>query len=379
MTFYLGVFFSLWGGVLLEKRANRIIYSLEILAFILFVGVAGLRFETGNDWLVYRDFYNTLPNLLTDSVLDVDWFEFEPFYIALNLLFKPFLNFEYFTCLVVFINACCILYFCKTQGCSFLCFFAYYFALGYLATQMAAIRHSLAISILLVSFVWLLRGSTVRSLCGTLVSCCFHASAALFIPLIIIIKCRPRPNHVVFFVVTGSVIVFFALRAVPEYISEIFPVIGRLAYYVEKSSYDQISLGALEYIIFNIFLLRWSSFNLKLGVNILSYWGTAYLLLFEIGCWFLPVLWTRLMPLVLIFQSGMFFRGYLGSRLNILAVSGVFLFFSVALFRQLSDPALISYIPYQNFIVEELFGFSPGDGEERFLESLELHIDRNVR
>ncbi|MNF77464.1 hypothetical protein D3C84_596120 [compost metagenome] len=44
----------------------------------------------------------------------------------------------------------------------------------------------------------------------------------------------------------------------------------------------------------------------------------------------------------------------------------------------LLDPAFISYVPYQN-VISQALGTDSGDGERRFYEALDAHIDRNVK
>ena len=53
-------------------------------------------------------------------------------------------------------------------------------------------------------------------------------------------------------------------------------------------------------------------------------------------------------------------------------------FSGLYLFKQLSDPAYVSYVPYQNLVIEEAFNINVGDGERRFFNALDIHIDRNV-
>lgn len=57
----------------------------------------------------------------------------------------------------------------------------------------------------------------------------------------------------------------------------------------------------------------------------------------------------------------------------------ILMFISLSvLAKNFLDPAFVSYVPYQN-VISEALGTDKGDGERRFYEALEAHIDRNVK
>ena len=65
MTLYFVVFALLWSGFALRAACVRSLNVVDIIALLVFVLVAGQRFETGNDWVIYRDHFSAMQNYMT--------------------------------------------------------------------------------------------------------------------------------------------------------------------------------------------------------------------------------------------------------------------------------------------------------------------------
>ena len=57
MIFYFAVALILWLFTLLDIQNGILRPLLRVCAFFLLVGVAGLRFDTGYDWMVYEQVF----------------------------------------------------------------------------------------------------------------------------------------------------------------------------------------------------------------------------------------------------------------------------------------------------------------------------------
>ena len=377
----MGAYFSIFFLLMLLHSAEifdrRWSLPIDIFALIIFVLFGGLRFETGNDWVFYRDFYHELPNILLQSAGAIDWSIFEPLYVLLSLVSKVFFDFNWFVFFVVLFNGLVLFMFCKKNDAPFAGVFSIYFAWIYLASQMAQIRHSLAISFALISFHYALRGRYILVAFFFLASVGFHSSTVLFLPIYFLMRLKPR-FMASYLLIIFSTLFFYLLfnYGFSEYLSSV-PFLSKIEFYINTSNYSKISIGSLLYIVINLLFLFYLHRCEDSHLKYLSFWATVYLVVFQVGLWFYPIFWNRIMALVILFQAS--FLCYNFSKTKLLNIYFIVMVFSgLYLFKQLSDPAYVSYVPYQNLVIEEAFNINVGDGERRFFNALDIHIDRNV-
>ena len=105
--------------------------------------------------------------------------------------------------------------------------------------------------------------------------------------------------------------------------------------------------------------------------NRLIEWSVFYLIFFQIVLWVFPIFWSRVQVFVLTIQACVIAR-YVVSGRNFLLFSFGMIISLFVLFRSLSSPAFVSYIPYQSYWIDEIFFDSDSnDGEARYFEALE--------
>lgn len=377
MGAYFAVFFLLIFLHFVEMFDRRWLLPIDLLALIVFVLFGGLRFETGNDWVFYRDFYDELPNILFQSAGGIDWNTFEPLYVLLSLVSKTFIDFGWFIFIIILFNGLVLFLFCQKNDAPFAGVFSIYFAWIYLASQMAAIRHSIAISFILISFHYALRARHIFAISFFLISIGFHFSTILFVPLYLLMHFKPK-------FITSFLLIFFSSLFFYLFFNSFFldffasmPIMSKVVFYVKTSSYSKISTGSVIYIALNLLFLFYLSRCEDSYLKSLSCWATVYLLSFQLGLWFYPVYWNRIMVLVVVFQASFLCINFINHKLFFYYIITIIIC-GLFLFKQLSDSASISYVPYQNVIIEEAFNVNNGEGERRFFEALDVHVDRNV-
>lgn len=381
MLTYLALAFFLWAisfATMIERRERT---SLSFISLAVFIVFAGFRFETGNDWVIYRDAYDSLPNFLFESINTIDWFQFEPLYVVLSFLLKPILDFQFFQLAVVTFNALVLFWFCRKNETPFSGIFALYFCWIYLATQMATIRYSIAISFLLFALNFGLRKRFFFSMFFAVIAVGFHYSAALFIPIVYFSQ-RKFDFKAVFFLITLLMALAVGIKfELADYLLNL-GASEKINLYVLMSNYSTISAGSVIFIFINLGMIYFFSTK-KFAATFsperarLLILSTIYLLIFQIFLWFIPVFWGRVMILVITLQFlGCF--NYFKKHQSYAFFGLTALISMVVLYRQISDPAAISYVPYQNYIIDKVFQEDISDGEDRFYEALYIHMDRNV-
>lgn len=372
MLIYIVISILLWTLCAVESLAGRRVRELGVIAVLVFILFAGLRYETGNDWLVYRDLFDEIGGR-GGFGHSPEHENFEPLYLVLNAAFSSFAGFQAFMFFVAAFNGLVIYWFCRQFRVSATGVVSFYFGLVYLASQMAAIRHSLAVSLVLVAVVFAAKRKYVLSAFGVLIATGFHVSSVMFAPLLLLIRLE-RSSRILVGAVCFAIFLNLALAWILKSDLVSSPLLSKLIFYSEIEY--SVSLGSVVYIAFNMLFLVLVGRQEFGPITRLAYWGTAYLLLFQIALAATPVFWNRLQPLVVIFQ-GVFFSWYIIRTRNAPVYMACLLFSLIVLFRQLSDPAFISYVPYQD-VVSKAFNaeWIQGDGEARFERAIEQNRER---
>lgn len=379
MIAYFSVSLMLWILFLMsislgpDSRDSR---ALDFCALMLFVLFSGLRFETGNDWLIYKQDYESIE--VSDFFAFVQASSFEPLYLAVTFIFSQVVSFQTFLFLVSVFNGFILYRFCRFFGAGFSGVGAVCFCWTYLATNMATIRFSLSISLVLLAVLCWLEKDKFKSIFYTCLSVGFHSFSLAFMPLLLLSRVELKAS-MVFLILSGGVVFGLSFSYLLD--SGLFsyiPFSEKLLFYSEKSARSGISIGSLFYVALNGFFMiclfrdRFESVLLNL-----ARWSTLILLALQVGMWFLPVFWNRYQVLTVLIQAvyisfNFVRRGFMLETLALMLIS------LLVLAKFLLDPAFVSYVPYQN-VISEVLGTDRGDGERRFYEALDAHIDRNVK
>jgi len=380
MTFYLLIFTLLWFGMFLTVARGEILVPLEFVAFAIFVVVAGQRFETGNDWLTYRDHFIALQNFGFAGEDNPQFPAFEPLYVLLVWAMGYLCDFQTFLLLVALFNAAVLYRFARTWGASFLGVFAIYYAWLYLATQMATIRHSLAISLVLLALIAMIDRKRLKVLLLLIVASGFHLFSLVFLVLFAFFK-RDLNLRWALALLAGGVIAIYAVlyASWAGYLSWL-PFSEKITFYTDVAIVKHPSAGSLAYIVLNLIFFIWLMRSPGDGIRVrIAKWSVFYLLFFQVALWILPVFWNRVQIFTLIIQACVLSE-YFVRQQRLLSLLGVCMISLAMMVKFLADPAYISYIPYQSYWVDLLLpGTSRGDGEARFYEAIDANRERNVR
>ncbi|WP_395066837.1 EpsG family protein [Paraburkholderia silvatlantica] len=375
MTLYLIVFFALWGVFYISAVKGDIVVPFEYLALAIFIIFAGQRFETGNDWLTYRDHYLALQQFGFSGGDSPQFPAFEPLYVLTVWLSGHLFDFQTFLFIVAVFNGLILFWFAKVWGASFCGLAAIYYAWVYLATQMATTRYSLAMSFILLALICLAQSRRALAYALILVAAGFHFFSLAFIPIVLLIGRRLSFRLAILTLVIGFVFVHLVLLAVSSGALDSLPFSEKIVFYLDQATVKQISFGSVGYIGLNLAFFYWimkgEGVLIEDNKMLLVKWSMFYLLFFQVVVWMLPVFWNRVQIFVIVIQACVLSK-YMVDRRNVLFLLASAAISLAAFTKFLADPAFISYIPYQSYWVDKVLTDSAReDGTLRFMEAID--------
>lgn len=375
MTLYLVVFCALWGAFYISAVKGDIIVPFEYLALAIFIIFAGQRFETGNDWLTYRDHYLAIQQFGFSGGDSPQFPPFEPLYVLAVWLFGHFFDFQNFLFIVAAFNGLILFRFAKVWGASFCGLAAIYYAWVYLATQMATTRYSLAMSFILLALICIAQSRRILAYFMILLAAGFHFFSLAFIPIILLLGRRLSLRLAIFMLVIGFLLVHVVLIAVSSGALDAFPFSEKIVFYLDQATVKQISFGSVGYIGLNLIFFVWIMKGAGASIDDdkvrLVRWSMFYLLFFQVVVWMLPVFWNRVQIFAIVIQACVLSK-YMIDRRNVLFLMTSAAISLAAFTKFLVDPAFISYIPYQSYWVDKVLTDSAReDGAFRFMEAIE--------
>jgi hypothetical protein len=383
MLAYLAVAAILTGLAFIETgAAARIKWSAAIGATVMAL-FAGLRWETGTDWMEYQRYYDNLGSLVTQSL------RFEPGFAALTSLAHavglPFQG-------VLFLIACFTMWavyrvakvYCPRPALVLL----FYFGLVFMTAEMAVIRQTLGFSFLLLALVVRRENKLALPIALSIAAASIHTFCAVVAPLLFV---RVRPPTWLWWVV--SLVAGLGLAVTVSGFQAWTVVLGALADYLPEVAGVRAAQYAADSGVglspFALLLLAWHLAFLFLVTRRKRAAPPDQLYLFTVWIavativahtWFagLPLIWNRLMALSLLCEAIELARTYHGlfaTPLNRTAIIlGTGAASAGALALVLSRPESLPFVPYQfgpyYWVTGQL-----GDGRERYMIQLDRSTD----
>lgn len=379
MTLYFVVFVLLWSGFALQATRVRTLDAVDVIALLVFVLVAGQRFETGNDWVIYRDHFIAMQNYMAWGSEQLgDFPSFEPLYVLTAWIVGIFFDFQTFLLLVALFNGIILFRFSRFWRASFVGVCAIYYAWLYLGTQMATIRYSLAMSFLMLATMCAVvnRRWAATGLC--LIAAGYHLSVLAFVPLFVLFGRRITFARAAIILGVGYALVQALFYLVLSGMLAGVPFLDKLSLYLEAATISQLSWASWGYMALNIAFFIWVFACDKDDARWwVVQWSVFYLLFLEIVLWNIPIFWVRAQVFVIVIQACALV-GTIVTRRSVVSVLALACVSLAVFYRTIEDPAFISYVPYQSYWVNELFlGDAAHDGEARFYEAIERSRERN--
>lgn len=384
MGFYLLTALVLW-----ILSTPRVIGSGESGAGLLFSTIIiflffAFRYETGFDWMVYQQYFNAVKDsdfmALTGETVSM-----EPFYYLLNYIISRVGDFQLLLFVVATINIICAFKFFRYFNASTTFCFAFVFCWALLPMWMGTIRQSLAVSMAMIAIIKRVDGKNKSSLIFMMISILFQYSAIMYSFIYFnrvfsyLIKRSSVfvPAFFVFYLISPAGIGQFAVN----FISSLgIPFISdKLSIYVKFGASEK-SFGAILFSFTNCVLFFYS--RKVVNRNDLSgniFLSAIFVLIATQTLFFdFALIWNRILYLTCFIQAVLVYK----ILKNLIISNRIIVYFSVvslsmlSVYKLMSTDASIPFVPYQNYIVSDMFS-EKGDGEKRALLYYQLFEENN--
>lgn len=270
LYFIIFLYLTILGVKHLKYPTKKI--KLDILfVLLIFILLAGLRYEIGYDYFAYREYYEEckpISLLLSgnDKFLSIMFNGWEPGVVLFLSLLKEFFcdpQIVFFSSSVI----CSLLLFkslkkfCDSKTIFFSLLM--YFSFVYMYQEMHALRQALGASVFYYALSELAKGKKNRAFALTVAAGCFHYSLLLFVPLIFLMD--KRYNRKFEIIILISVLVIFVCRIrwivpVINYCASILPSLGivskLLAYTLDDSFERPFFITFVLYLMPYLYILK---------------------------------------------------------------------------------------------------------------------------
>lgn len=223
---------------LLIKDRRKFIILVAIQLFLILalreitVGVDLDNYLGGYNYISRMDFGELLSSLRPTGVSDLTWqFEYENGYTVLNWILSHMgLGFHGLLILCAAINVGSVSYFIYRYSKKPWISFLVYCALGFYMADFGLLRHSLALSMCLLSYCFLDRKRYFASALAFFLALCFHRTSILFVPmlLLLIIHIKDVTKKRFLYLLLGSLVVLaFAAPIYNNLLSNVMVSMGK--------------------------------------------------------------------------------------------------------------------------------------------------------
>ncbi|MFJ4433607.1 EpsG family protein [Pseudomonas sp. NPDC089395] len=369
---------EVWGA----PKARVTAGFLVLIAFIYFVFVAGFRDDTGYDWYVYKKIYEGVES--SDGLLAAIQFGNENgaetgFSVLLYLLGLCGVSFWGVQALVCLFNFYAFVRLNSLLGMGLVSGFFVYYCWLFLVLQMAVMRMSVALSLLILGMIALLRGRYLVFALLVAVSTTVHLFSLAIGVVVLCAKLRFSRTFVAS--VLSVVVILYGLGLdvfgigleqtlgyMPAFIASKVEIYLRTSQlYVRGAGeflYKLLMLGIFFYVFVRA---DWRNDLERYLVN-LGFIYIVFLFLF----WKYPVFHDRIKYFVLVPYFHLLLMVVMRQKIHERGLVGMgFMLISLAvLVHEVRGPLFYPYTPYYN-IAERWLGGQENDGEERTMKYYE--------
>jgi transmembrane protein EpsG len=362
-----------------DKKFNA--NSRNIVLFFLFLVfwlVAGLRYETGVDWPGYTIFFNhidNITNLFAGSFASIKNSEFEIGFTLLNSALKLFTNnVQVLFLLIAFVTNIMLFISLKNYSSHIFVSLMIYFSTLYFITDMDVIRQCIALNIFFYSLKYIIDKSIYKYFLVIFIASLFHQTALLLLPMYFFLNKQFKISTLLILVGIVYIIFIFKIPWLRLTVGYLIDFISSGAFSIKLTSYLNNSsrifgIGFIANLVVLVFALLKrkqlktnTMFNLLLNMyvfNLIVYYST----------WELSILSSRFRFYFLIGNIVLltYFLDVYKEKLKKYVVF-VFIIFYCLFYGRIyffEFPEAISYNPYQNYFLYEIFDIKSTGTERR--------------
>jgi EpsG family len=377
LYFYISMALLFWAFVPIAVSSTKEHKGLAICSVVFFIAIAGLRLETGYDWIAYESALNDAPSIFnfTLSGLPPTIGQMEPLFIVLLSIIKTLgasIQFLYFV--VALFNGIVFYIFVRYCRASVIVAFATYFCWAYLLAQMGIIRQSIAISFLMLSLIRFDKSKYWSTFCLFVIALLFQNSILMFTPIFLVKKYKKLIKYrtplmlglLLFYFLDLDVLHIFGLLTGPisvDSLGVLGTVAGKIQFYLEAGESPK-SIGATAYLILNsfsfIYFMRIHHPQSPIEKSLMI--SLFMMIAMQAMFWQFPLLWSRGQYFVVTAQAILLYKTWpsISKQHRQIQVILVFALSIAALIKPLLNDTAIPYMPYMSILTDE-----PGNGRNR--------------
>lgn len=387
MFWYLFVLASI-AVLALNERGDRRVPG--ILAAILLAAFAGLRYETGFDWLEYEFLYTyAAPLGVINTYAGVGSIDVEPGYVLAMALFKSLgLGFQSFMFAISVFNIYLIYRVCDRYTKHIALVLVWYYGFLFISAQMSTIRQGLSISFILWGLLLRERDRPILAMLVAAISVAFHSFSIIFLPFLLLTRRPPGWVVVALGCLPGILLYGMGVSVFELVVRLATPIIGGGLVGDKLSLYGQSSGAALSpfvlvLVAWHLFFLRCNEADLRRDsenyqFRVFTSWMAVLNVVAHAYVADFPVIWNRVM-LVSFFTEAvvlamLYHRRLADPTFRLMSVTVASLGAMISLVYALSHSQALAFKPYQSMAVVWFRGHY-GDGRARY-EVVRGEIDR---
>jgi uncharacterized membrane protein YagU involved in acid resistance len=338
-------------------------------ATIVAILFAGLRFETGHDWLNYSLNYETSAPVWALGDTSLGLFLQEPLFYAAASIFRALgASTQIWFFAIAAVGMLGIHYAATriTKNVAFV--WSVYFGIAYAIGPLMLLRQSVAAALVLVALVLVCERRWPAATLATAAATGVHITSVAGILLFPLAGRRPPLWLCVMVLAAGLFVAVYQINLIELIATPLISLLPdhiafKLAWYSALQP-APVTWGGIALVTMHIAIL---AVLVKLGAPndrfvTIGIWLTLFVIAAQLFLFGLPTIWNRVLIVSLPWQVAAFWRVASEERAPIIARYGILLGFSAlataALTYFLSKPSAVPYVPYQS-VVSFL---APGDG-----------------
>ncbi len=355
----------------LEDKLSLLRYQLAFVGLSFLFLVAGLRYETGVDWLQYTIDFKEIPTLKTLHFKDF-FSELNPIFFSLSVLIKSigggiqtlFVVMQFLTSFFLWKSI-------KKDTEYRLLALLIYFSLLYFHLDMNLMKQAVSTSIFFYSLRYIIDKNLVKYTLFIILATGFHWSAILFFPLYFVIHRNYSTillsSLVAFFILfnllqisTGDLVYKLSLIIFGESSS----ITNKALFYTTSSVFSVKRIFNIGFIANNLIVIATLFFREKLNEKIKNF--NIFLNLIILQLFFYLVMYEfielsgrlrfyTLISYIIILPYFIQIIKTLKGKMIVLTLIILYSFTYVRIFTSNNRVESISYNPYQNYFIHKMF------------------------
>lgn len=357
---FLGVYFYY------NETQLNYFFVCKILAFVVFVYLAGMRYEIGVDYFAYSDHFLSEMNLF--DFLEKGWprSNYQPGYILYSMFVRTLTDNPQWLFFSASVFCTSTLFFVLTKLTEKKYFFLSlltYFSFVYLLLELQALRQSLAAAFSYVAWYFLIKKKFAGTIIFAFLAIMFHSSAIFLVPIFILANMSISKKIQISLIVLSSLIMIFHVRWIDgfsNFLSSLIPSfagVAKFAMYAEGSQNER-GIFALYFIFVAIYLFLlyrkflcenlYTSKKMLLFQNIYLFFLIATSLFWEVNYistrlgWYLFLGFVLMLPYIM--ECLVFFRPVFA------IIALVFICFIPTRHFIWPDDTTIMFSPYEDYV-----------------------------